>query len=879
MVEQAIPSATARVTEGTSSTGDERLHDAPYQLRWSDYPADLVARWRVALKQIEGLCHALWTAPPDYLRTTGTPPSGWDRRHPRLREHPRCRWDTDQYEQRWTGAIGPTWEHYDWIPREYGALGDSHGAAAPHLPIRSRSGDPQLQYRLARHWPEFPVGSVLRTAFDDTSAADPDRAFDPRSDRFDPGVSGHPVWPDRATITHDEVTFEYTVPGAFALPDAVQLVCTLGTFTMARVGESRTYRYVLNAARPQGEEFHWYIGARWGESWKYDPLGPDKATAPVVQTPIPGSAYARSAGARYTFIWFTHHNPYRRGLPEMLDDWAIGTDRYHFDASESIQPALVNFLRYVIGRICDWASHNPRLMMLDPKTRALCCQWKPIRFRWSGGAPWPQYASGGKGGTSRVSPLHNLDADQGSTAARRTWRGNRRAYTGGCDYESFFDNVYEGAGGDESWEAYPRELLLEVDVDDPNERRVYYDGHERGLRPGDVVDPVHLLEIIEAARYLVRYGLWRTLPICSRPLTIYSFHGKPCHTVEGYYANGDPIPDYLAEWAVCDLCCDHYHDEAGNDTSECYPGYTCIAHPKPNWQECQDNCGSGRCYAFARWEALSGTFGYWYRERSCNIPQPEHDGCGTLARGQLCEEPEHPSGHSETVYGWSFWMCTPRHYIGGPQWPATGTPTWVDTNHGNGLLPWRTDHGWPLNDATLGPSFGNSYGDIYACTVKAPGMPDDPDIGFATVTPQIFEGMAARWYQEAEIASGPYDPVALDGDCEYQGPDYVHRYCYHFSTECDQPDMVYLHYLGCSCDLPDYPACMGTAAWVAVNLNLDGTGVVYAAHAALKDGGDEYIGDCIPTVLPFDFDAPSAAPLEQWSQCQCEKWTGPSACT
>ncbi len=227
--------ATGTLAQGCTTAGDERLHAAPYAMTWRDMPPGLGARMKIAFRKLEGLCYVVWGAVPDYTREAAYPGQGqpWDR------EHPRCLWGAEQWEQRWFEGWMPT-VAYDYLIHEHGALGEGRGVAGPRVPIRSRSGDPALQYRLAPHAAEFPNGSVARTAFDDSTVAEPDRMFDPRSRRFDP-----PIWPDRVTIAHDPVDFTYTAPVSFALPDAVELVTSLGSFAMTRDGDP-TLAYAAN---------------------------------------------------------------------------------------------------------------------------------------------------------------------------------------------------------------------------------------------------------------------------------------------------------------------------------------------------------------------------------------------------------------------------------------------------------------------------------------------------------------------------------------------------------------------------------------------------------------------------------------------------------
>ena len=76
-----------------------------------------------------------------------------------------------------------------------------------------------------------------------------------------------------------------------------------------------------------------------------------------------------------------------------------------------------------------------------------------------------------------------------------------------------------------------------------------------GLRPGDVIEAVHIKEIIDAVDYLIDYGVWTTIPICTRKRTPGQFMGKDC----GYHYAADYHDCYGTAHVEyrkgCDKCC------------------------------------------------------------------------------------------------------------------------------------------------------------------------------------------------------------------------------------------------------------------------------------------------------------------------------------
>ena len=244
----------------------------------------------------------------------------------------------------------------------------------------------------------------------------------------------------------------------------------------------------------------------------------------------------RAEDQQYTYKTFSHWNPYPHGLPELWSYCRMcqeGTDGYTFAGDETIQPELINLARFVLSYIGSRYNHSPKNRAQVPR----CCFDMPIRFRWSGSAPWPLYVGGGKDATAHIHPLHNLDdgADLGSALARMSWRGAGKLWPSNPEY-----------GPGESWLPIPEQLGIErFAFKDRYSCKVYWSGRDRGLRVGDVIEAAHLEEIIAAIDYLIDEGLWRKQPIKSRVATpTWEIGGYRCghyHLVETGYPDRDPV--------------------------------------------------------------------------------------------------------------------------------------------------------------------------------------------------------------------------------------------------------------------------------------------------------------------------------------------------
>ena len=101
----------------------------------------------------------------------------------------------------------------------------------------------------------------------------------------------------------------------------------------------------------------------------------------------------------YSYVAFAHFNPYANGLPEMMDAWRKGTDRYLFDATECIQPELINLCRYVLDGIGRLLRHSPARAGVNNA----CC----LKFRLSGDGAEAIAGRCTPAGSKRRGALHN----------------------------------------------------------------------------------------------------------------------------------------------------------------------------------------------------------------------------------------------------------------------------------------------------------------------------------------------------------------------------------------------------------------------------------------------------------------------------------------
>lgn len=79
----------------------------------------------------------------------------------------------------------------------------------------------------------------------------------------------------------------------------------------------------------------------------------------------------------------------------------------------------------------------------------------------------------------------------------------------------------------------------------------------------------------------------------------------------------------------------------------------------------------------------------------------------------------------------------------------------------------------------------------------------------------------------------------------------------------------------CRCSLGDFPACKGEAAWVAVDLNLDGSDRPYRGFPGRDGGLPTYEGRGVPRLRNYDL---TLNPATWMHDCPCETWTGAGTC-
>ena len=959
----------AHVLFGTHSHGEEglatRSDTYPAQLCWSDLhppgvtvlpkgspPAGageinwedtLGGKFALAMEKLEGLLYAVFGSRP-HAEPDGE--TGWIKRQWYDRQHPRCLWAPEMWERHLLdlfglygcGVEGDCWD-YQAIGKEYAALGESPPCCpmpVPQVPIRTQSGDPAAQFAGGVHdRTYFPLGSVGRNH--DNWPFDPDGSgwFGATQPGRQDGVG--------YTEKHgDTVTFIYSKPADIGDPDRVILHHRArpsdgawGAWSdIDMVGGPFEYTAQLGPY-PHGTQMQWYIEVRRAEDPAYTRYDPGGESAPV-------------GDDAYSLVWFTHFNPYGSGLPEMLDDVdgvdiRHGTDHYRFDGSETIQPELINMARWVLswlGRDCCGREyetcaetdkrtvaihHNPRFRGGDD---GLCCTPMPVRFRWSGSNVHPHYRTGGKGdGTDTLDtrPLtnHPDELSAGSQAARKTWRGLNMLFA------EKFDNPYYGGGY--SWGTAPGTFVLMYHPTWHEEARVYSKYPSWGLRHGDVIEAVHVQEIIDAVDYLVNYGIWTTTPICTRKRTPDGFMGNDCgyHRTIGYQdCSGNNGAEYRKACQRCcanNAACGSSQRQLGYWYHQWGPGYddrweqfpdTCEPHEPPTWQSCMDNCQHNKCHMMTRRKSFSqysplttpdcpcerrlwedtvcdgydffGSLGGHEASPGCGYHRDEK-GCTSWDWDAMkCVDDPHKGHHCvRRVEGFSYYACTPGPCRNG-----------FDDQHGGGFTKYRVDHEWCHNDdctglwlvptGPAGGSFsGNCHGDIFGCGEIYPLGPDE-GLWFHEVTGVHWSGLVPSWFEGCdhmldcsstcdfgetmalppEVPGYGYHNAAGTPFCEQYHESRAGCFSAWAGTACCEGHM-------CQCDLGDFPVCLGEEAWVAVDLNLDGTGRPYCHFRGRNGDLPVYEGRGVPVLRDYDL----TLDPETWSHdCPCETWTGGSPC-
>lgn len=820
----------------TTSHHDEKFDgpDAePYRFDWrAVHGAQLAADFKLALKKLEGLLYVIWGGQPIYAES-----KQWYER-----EHPRCRWSPEQW---WRHPVEIGQESF-WEYLETAALGDRYSGEVPSVPVRSRSGDPAFQLKRAGHSQYFPLGSVQRYC-------------------ATPGSTGHQVhdpagtfkqfaaWPDA-----EDVVIRYEKPAGLAEDvDYLKVMTNVGLFDMAEV-EPGVWEATI-PAQTQDTWIDWFIfGVFTGSpDAHFDPFvgfdGPYEIP-PTLRGRITDPEHGRTPADAYSFVFFSHYNPYAHGLPELLDEnephspgnWLRrGTDEYRFDSSEDIQPELVNLARFVLDYVGRRFQHSPE----HRGERENCCIDMPIDWRWSGSHTPDLYREGGKGGASGTQPLHNHPAEPnaGSENARKSWRGIEMAWRDADTVPGFFpDNWWYG--DNESWLTWAEQLTLDPDPQNPPFQGIMRHYGGRGLAAGDAIDPVHLQEIIDAVDYLCQYGLWTTTEIRTAKYTPGTAWGQTCGRFLKTCSDDCFYPGYCDDHgfnyeivSCSQQCC---HSCVGPDQDVCVPW------ARPSYEECWSGQNQGAWKQGRCWWARDGSIDWmsgvsgscivqdWTR---CNAssPDPLWFGGGSIAGGKNCFDPDGDAGTGYVLSGWSYYLCGPSRTVNGPE---------GDAFHGNSLRKARFDH--DDNFSETGPSMGNRFGSVHACEELAPG--ETIEVGFGQVAAVKFEGVATSWWwnQALTPVCAPFEPpppIPGLGLYNYEGTEFL----YELST-VDFGTWIQYGISG-NAALSAWPTCRGDKVFVSIDLHQDENGV--------------------PQL--YDYDLGIADPFDT---CPCETWTGMRPC-
>jgi len=871
----------------------------PTKLRWSDVHPSIGAAYKLAMERLERLCFVAWGSRP----LSYSPFKDW---YHRL--NTRCLWQAEQWAQHKCddneACLRWYWEFY-----ETGALGTSWNGKmpVPRMPIRSRSGDPMLQYlddTMRTHdRTYFPAGSVTRSNGDARPQSDYQGrpTFDPCGDGDFGGDPAQIGTDGPIHIDADAVTVTHVVPSA--LP---------GTVTSAtlhyRVGASETTLTMQQAP---------------AKTWKATIPGMTHNTLvhwwlEITYQPLSGPSVTRSepaTGDPYSFRFFSHWNPFPNGLPELWSKCKKGTDSYAFAGDETIQFEQVTQARWVLDRLGEQFYHSPHVRSQMPN----CCREQHVVFRWSGSNRWPHYLDGGKAGTTPgswpIEPLHNLSPDSpvGSLLARQSWRGVDLLWP---------ENPKYGEGV--SWGSPPGRLLLSPPKYSGDIGcKIYNALGGRGLQVGDVISETHLLEIIAAVDYFVRYGLWVKTPIRRRAMTPnWNIHwDRPCGWViysnsetnydgyewNGYGHDGWPNGHYLA-------CM--YWDNAAQE-----------------WKSWEAPADWDACWNTATSSPPTGPLGvctvFTERFESCFAWEPE--GSGSISDHRIhCTDPTFPApgfdpgldlhryfvhqgGYAHQINemvtmwdnkpphdpypayssevkgensGWAAYICGPLRNPGGP-----------DAQHGNGLFKQRETQSCPYPDLRHEfVSSGNCLGEAYFCGTlyNGNGTPrtDPHNLAFETVTAAYYPGATTSWVDwagepqcDAEGAECPYWEgrlPAVPGFPEWRYPDNDDGSPGAFlcGKTCRQPDQYGEYRNDFSCRLTYNTGCQDdygsweSWVWAAIDLALSKAGggtVPYGAHA--DHNPDD--SSMLPTLHDYDPD-----PIEgrEATECPCQTWTGPTSC-
>jgi len=232
------------------------------------------------------------------------------------------------------------------------------------------------------------------------------------------------------------------------------------------------------------------------------------------------------------------------------------------------------------------------------------------------------------------------------------------------------------------------------------------------------------------------------------------------------------------------------------------------------------------------------------------------------------------------VAGYSYYACTPDQCNHG----------W-DANHGGQFKKNRLDHIWHpgLYSKATGPPghefSGNCLGDMFGCGEIYPLGPDS-GLWFHEVTGITWRGLVPGWYGgcEAQPECSTDCPWSL-GEVQALPPP-VPGYGYHDvggAPICrvlnenlgGTPNNPAIARHSCACSLGDFAVCRGEATWVAVDLNLDGTGRPYRYFPGRNGNLLPYEGRGVPRLRDYDL---TKDPVTWMHDCPCETWTGAGTC-
>lgn len=863
--------------------GYDGEYNSATHIKWEDTLGGQFAR---ALARLEGLLYAVYGSKPRFkLDDEGDPatPCQWYDS-----PHPRCNWNPEIWGRTFNATLEGCIDNpdpdacykYTLADMEYTALGQKPSPLAfksPRVPIKTRTTDTSSMGFGAY----FPPGSVVVSDANSDGDVFTHNYGDPLGSGWfgasQPGRQDSQPWLSEDNgytwilnsshpnyLSADEVKIEYTRPDGVEIPNYVAIYYrertsedeewgSWNTGIMSNSGNVYTYTFDRQA---HGHQIMWYLHF-------YKQITPQNR----INRFAPGDEIWPEPSEEHLFIisWFTHYNPYRNGLPELLSSYPCGpsgeeidirhgTDHYTFDGAETIQPELINLVRFTVswlgGKTCamydgctetktpsNRYSHNPRLLRQDPLS--LCCMFAPIHFYWSGSNAYPLYRRGGKGGpagdTVGTRPLVNFadhplgSLDYGSEDSRLSWRGTWQLYEHiyGANDQLLITN--EDFGDGVSWGTPPGETVLFYTSEVDNSSAVRTDYSTIGLQAGDVIDAVHIQELIDAINYLVDYGIWETTEMCTKRRTPSgrSFRGYTCgeygrekeRTVKreevpgcnaGIYENEDFYKCY------CGLCCanaDAYGEiclrsgaEGGFDALGCCwngeiwvdglydppppcpfePGSShCLSTTSPTWEDCVDECPNTKCRMFlekngnyttnSNSELCIATQGGWSRAVWCDAYQGDYNGQYNKDGGyhgntytEYDSDGKRDRTCARSIEGSSFYLCTPRQCH--PQgWDASlGI---ANQTHGNNADKhrWEFDE-WnqSFNQVSGVWRSGNCWGDLFLCGDLYPL--GGQDLWFEQVIGVEFNGIVPHWHAGCDDL---YSESGADWGSPYDWPEPV----------------------------------------------------------------------------------------------------------